>query len=418
MRLVKGQMLTLSQQAVRGLMVAAQGLHECPPAHAPAPATKTAVRQMIQRLHGVQIDTISVVARSPYFVLWSRLGDYAPNWLDELLAEGALFEYWSRAATFLPIEEYPLYRRLMLDRLTWQQHQWQAWMDEHAVLVEMLLAHIRENGPARSAEFARAGGAQPGWWNWTDEKTALEGLWIRGDLMVANRLRFQRVYDLRERILPEWGDAHAPSLEAAYETFVLNTVKALGVTKAAWIADYFGLYKKGRQTKQGTQATIERLAQRGLLETVRVEGWDMPGYFHHEDRAAIEAAASGQIPISKTTLLSPFDPLVWDRTRAEELFNFTYRIECYTPAPKRIYGYFTLPILHRNALIGRLDPKAHRKAGIFEVKALHLEPGVVVDDALVAELSSALRACAAWHNTPRIIVRAATAPGLAERLSD
>jgi uncharacterized protein YcaQ len=128
--------------------------------------------------------------------------------------------------------------------------------------------------------------------------------------------------------------------------------------------------------------------------TVEVEGWNGPGYIHPGDRKRAEAAAKGEIPRSKTTFLSPFDPLVWDRKRALELFNFDYKIEVYTPAPKRKYGYFTLPILYNNALIGRIDPKAHRKEGIFEVKALHLEPGVLVDDALVAEVKSALRACA------------------------
>ena len=126
----------------------------------------------------------------------------------------------------------------------------------------------------------------------------------------------------------------------------------------------------------------------------------------------------GRIPRSKTTFLSPFDPLVWDRQRALDLFHFDYKIEVYTPAPRRKYGYFTLPILYNNALIGRIDPKAHRKEGIFEVKALHLEPGVVVDEALVAEVKAALQACAAWHKTPQVVVRYATKPGLAERLSD
>jgi uncharacterized protein len=404
-------MTTLSQDAVRGMMIAAQGLQQ-DDQRTPSPATKVDVRQMIQQMYALQIDTIHVVARSPYLVLWSRLGEYPQRWLDELLAEGALFEYWARAACFLPSEEYPLYRRLMLDGLTWNGKSWGVWLREHAELVDRLLAHIREHGPARSAEFARAGGAQAGWWNWTDEKTALEGLWMRGDVMVANRQNFQRVYDLRERILPDWDNANTPPVEAVYETFVLNTVKALGVTKAAWVADYFGLYKKV------AQAAIERLAQRGQLLTTPVEGWDMPGYFHPDHQEAIAAAARGQIPVSKTTLLSPFDPLVWDRARAQDLFNFTYRIECYTPAPKRIYGYFTLPILYNNALIGRLDPKAHRREGIFEVKALHLEPGVVVVDALVAEMKCALHACAAWHKTPQVIVRAASVPGLAERLSD
>ena len=391
-------------------MIAAQGLQQR--LLSLAPATKADVLQLIQRLHGLQIDTIHVVARSPYLALWSRLGAYPQHWLDDLLAEGALFEYWSRAASFLPIEEYPLYRRLMLNRLTWHENRWRPWMEAHAELVDQLLAHIRAHGPVRSADFARAGGAPGGWWNWTDEKTALDGLWMRGDLMVANRQQFQRVYELRARVLPDWDDTRTPPLEAVYETFALNTVKALGVTKAAWVADYFGLSKKA------AQSAIERLAHRGQLHTVQVEGWQTPGYFHPDHREAIEAAANGQIPVSRTTLLSPFDPLVWDRARAQEVFDFTYRIECYTPAPKRIYGYFTLPILYNNALIGRLDPKAHRKEGVFEVKALHLEQGVIVDDALVAEVRSALRACAAWHETPQVIVRAATEPGLAERLSD
>jgi uncharacterized protein YcaQ len=402
-------MQTLSQAAVRGLMVAAQGLQQC--STPPAPATRDDLRQMIRRLHGVQIDTIHVVARSPYLVLWSRLGDYPQRWLDELLAEGALFEYWARAASFLPIEDYPLYRRLMLERLTWHESRWRPWMDEHAALVEQVVARIREHGPVRAADLARPRAAPAGWWNWTDEKTALDGLWMRGDLMIASRQRFQRVYDLRERILPEWDDGRAPSLAAVHETFVLHTVKALGVAKATWVDDYFGL------SRRAAQAALARLAERGALVAVRVEGWETPGYYHPEQRKAVAAAAIGQIPVSRTTLLSPFDPLVCDRERAQELFDFAYRIECYTPAPRRIYGYFTLPILHRNALIGRLDPKAHRKEGVFEVKALHLEPGVVVDDALVDALRGALHACAVWHETPRVVVRAATAPGLAARLS-
>jgi uncharacterized protein YcaQ len=401
-------MKPLSQDAVRGLMIAAQGLQQRPS----SPATKADVRQMIRQMQVLQIDTIHVVARSPYLVLWSRLGDYPQHWLDELLAEGALFEYWSHAACFLPIEDYPLYRRFMQNQITSNEDRWQAWMDDHAELVDKVLAHVRENGSARSADFERTGGRLAGWWNRKDEKTVLEGLWMRGDLMIAKRHNFQRIYDLRERILPDWEDARTPSLEAVHETFVLNTVKALSVTKAAWIADYFRMYKKE------AQSVIEKLTNSGQLQTVQIEGWDVPGYFHPDQQDALEAAANGQIPVSKTTLLSPFDPIVWDRARAQELFNFTYQIECYTPAPKRKYGYFTLPILYNNALIGRLDPKAHRKEGIFEVKALHLEPGVIVDDALVAAVKSTLQACAAWHKTPKVIVRDATEPGLAKRLSD
>ncbi len=401
-------MKTLSQDAVRGLMIAAQGLQQSPPAS----ATKADVRQIVRQMHVLQIDTIHVVARSPYLVLWSRLGDYNPRWLEDLLTEGALFEYWSHAACFLPVEDYPLYRRFMLNRMTWNEKGWQRWLLEHDELVKKLLAHIRENGPVRSSDFQRTDGQKAGWWNWKEEKTALEGLWLKGELMVKQRHNFQRIYDLRERVLPDWDDSQTPSLDAIHETFVLNTVKALGVTKAAWIADYF------RMSKKDAQSVIEKLAKRGEIQPVQVEGWNVPGYFHPDQRAAIEAAAGGEVPTSRTTLLSPFDPLVWDRGRALDLFSFDYKIEVYTPAPKRKYGYFTLPILYNNRLIGRLDPKAHRKEGIFEVKAVHLEPGVVVDDALISALKSTLKACAAWHKTPQVVVRDAAEPGLAQRLSD
>lgn len=404
-------MKKLSQDAVRGLMVAAQGLQQC----SSSPATKVDVLQMIRQMQVLQIDTIHVVARSPYLVLWSRLGDFEPGWLDELLAEGNLFEYWAHAMCFIPSEDYPLYRRRMLDAI--QKELWPVkwaakWLQEHSTAVERVRTHLHENGAVRSAEFENKDHIAGGWWNWKEEKDALASLHLIGEVMIARRQHFQRVYELRERILPDWDDGLAPPLEAVLETFVLNSVKALGVTKAAWIADYFRLPKKV------AQPVINTLAKGGHLRAVEVEGWNVPGYFHPDYQDAIDAAAQGQIPISRTTLLSPFDPMVWDRARAQDLFNFTYQIECYTPAPKRIYGYFTLPILYQNRLIGRLDPKAHRKEGVFEVKALHLEPGVVIDDALVDELQSALHACAAWHKTPQVIVREATEPGLAERLSD
>lgn len=398
-------MKTLSQEAVRGLIIAAQGLHNDPQPS----ASKKAVRSIIRQMHVLQIDTIHVVARSPYLVLWSRLGDYQPRWLDDLLAEGRLFEYWSHAACFLPIEDYPLYHAgsWIVDR-----NKPRKWLDEHPAVTETVLNHIRANGGARSSDFERTDGQKGGWWNWKEEKIALEYLFYAGDLMVRKRHNFQRIYDLRERVLPDYDKLPDVSRTEAHDQFVLNTVQALGVTKAEWIADYF------RLKKAEVNAAVKRLEKQDRLLTVAVEGWQTPGYFHPDNRKGVEAAARGNIPRSKTTFLSPFDPLVWDRRRALELFNFDYKIEVYTPAPKRKYGYFTLPILYNNALIGRLDPKAHRKEGIFEVRALHLEPGVVVDDALVTEVKSALQACAAWHKTPQVIVREASEPGLAQRLSD
>src|SRR5688572_5366410 len=398
-------MKTLSLDAVRGLMIAAQGLHDRPQPR----ATKKAVRSIIRQMHILQIDTINVIARSPYLVLWSRLGDYNPRWLEDLLAEGALFEYWSHAACFLPIEEYPLYRHLYS---SWVGGRARKWLNEHATVAKTVLDHIRAHGEARSSDFERTGGQKTKWFDWKDEKIALEYLFLSGELMVRKRHNFQRIYDLRERVLPGSDELDEISPADAHDQFVLNTIQALGVTKAEWIADYFRLYKAD------VNAALKRLEEQGRLTKVEVEGWNAPGYIHPANRKQVEAAAKGDIPRSKTTFLSPFDPLVWDRKRALDLFNFDYKIEVYTPAPKRRYGYFTLPILYNNALIGRIDPKAHRKEGIFEVRALHLEPGVVVDDALVAEVKAALQACAAWHKTPQVVVQYAAKPGLAKRLSD
>ena len=400
-------MKPLSLDAVRGLMIAAQGLHDRPQPR----ATKKAVRSIIRQMHILQIDTINVIARSPYLVLWSRLGDYNPRWLDDLLAEGALFEYWSHAACFLPIEDYPLYRHLHESWIGGRAHQ---WLDEHAAVSKRVLEHIRAHGEARSSDFERTDGQKGSWWNWKDEKIALEYLFYAGELMVRKRHNFQRIYDLRERVLADLGELDPISREDAHDQFILNTIQALGVTKAEWIPDYF------RLSKTEARAAFRRLEKQGRLMPVEVEGWQAPGYIHPANRKQVEAAAKGVIPRSKTTFLSPFDPLVWDRARALDLFGFDYKIEVYTPAPRRKYGYFTLPILYNNALIGRLDPKAHRKEGIFEVRALHFEPGVKVDEPLVTELKAALRACAEWHKTPKVIVRSAPAgkPGLAKRLSD
>lgn len=385
-------MLTLSQSAVRALLIAAQGLN-----HPPEQPTKADVLNSIRQMHVLQIDTINIVARSPYLVLWSRLGDYDPRWLEDLLAEGAIFEFWSHAACFLPIEDYPYYRRLMLDRRKdWLRSQ--EWLDNHATLIEGIMQQVK-TGAVRSSDFKRTDGKTGNWWNWKDEKVALEMLFNTGDLMIAKRHNFQRIYDLRERILPDWDDTQAPAYETVLDVFTLNAVKALGVTKAGWVTDYF------RMPKVETIRTLKALVDADRLYTVQVEGWNEPGYLHPDHLMLAQSAVDGKLPRSKTTLLSPFDPIVWDRVRALDLFRFDYKIECYTPAPKRKYGYFTLPILYNNALIGRLDPKAHRKEKIFEVKALHLEPDVEITDELIHELKAAIQACADWHKTPEVVVR-------------
>ncbi|MBZ0288420.1 MAG: winged helix DNA-binding domain-containing protein, partial [Anaerolineae bacterium] len=352
----KLRMPTLSLTEARAVLLAAQGLAQ----PRPQPATLKDVRATIRQMHVLQIDTIHVVARSPYLVLWSRLGDYNPQWLDDLLADGHLFEYWAHAACFLPIEDFALYRPHMIERGSDGDNHTNGWLRENEALAQQIMAHIRKHGAVRSADFQRTDGKSGTWWNWKDEKIALEMLFNIGELMVARRHNFQRVYDLRERVLPGWDDARIPSKDMITRTFILNTVKALGVARATWVADYFRLHKTR------VLPMLHKLVDEGALLVVNVEGWNVPLYAHPANRHLLENPPQAVT----TTLLSPFDPVVWDRTRAVELFDFDYRIECYTPAPKRKYGYFTLPVLHRGALIGRLDAKAHRKEGRFEVKSI------------------------------------------------
>ncbi len=399
--------MELGLDAARALLLAAQGLHEEPP----APATKEDALAAIRRMGLLQIDTISVVARSPYLVLWSRLGDYPTRWVDELLAEGALFEYWAHAACFLPIEDYGLYRRRMLDRADGDAYL-SGRDPEHAEAIRQVLARVRAGGPVRSAEFAREGGKGGGWWDWKPEKHALEHLFNAGILMIARREGFQRIYDLRERVLPGWDDAHTLSPEKARREWALKALRALGVAPAHWLRQYFpnGL------RQQGLGALLETLAEEDLIVRAAVEGWETPAYVHRDHLDLARQATSGDLRPSRTTLLSPFDPVVSDRARAQTLFGFEYRIETYTPSARRRYGYFSLPILHRGRLVGRLDPKAHRKEGVFEVRALHLEPGMPVTEELVAALADVLRACAAWHKTPQVVVRGSDPPELAPRL--
>lgn len=359
-------------------------------------AAKLDVLAAIRRMGMLQIDTISVVARSPYLVLWSRLGDYDPGWLDELLAEGRLFEYWAHEACFLPIEDYGLYRHRMLDPQAMGWKYCANWMRERADEVAALLAHVREKGPVRSSDFERSDGKGGGWWEWKPEKRTLEVLFTAGELMIARRHNFQRIYDLAERVHPSWHDGHLPPLEEVRRSFVLQAVRALGLARAAWIPDYH----RTRRPHPDPAA----LAEQGLLLRARVEGWRDPVYIHPDHAMLARQAEEGRLAPRLTTLLSPFDPIVWDRRRALELFGFDYRLECYTPAQKRRYGYFTLPILRRGALVGRVDAKAHRKAGEFELRSVHLEPGVRISERLVEDVAGAVQRCARWHGCSRVRV--------------
>lgn len=397
--------LNLTPAAARALHLAAQGMLQ--PRR--RKAAKADVVEAIRRMGVLQIDTISVVARSPYLVLWSRLGDYDPAWLEQHLAEGLLFEYWAHEACFVPIEDYGLYRHRMIDPAAMGWKYSETWMRERAGEVEQVLSHIRKHGPTRSSDFERTDGKAGGWWEWKPEKRSLEVLFTSGALMIARRHNFQRVYDLAERVHPAWDDSQMPPMPETRRQFALRAVKAIGACKAAWIPDY-------HRTRR-PHVDADALVDEGLLLRARVAGWDEPVYIHPDHGELAERAADGLLSPTVTTLLSPFDPIVWDRRRALELFNFDYRLECYTPADKRRYGYFTLPILRRGVLAGRIDAKAHRREGVFELKSVALEPGVRLSERFAADIAAAVLRCARWHACPAVRVSHAVPEGFGPMLA-
>lgn len=386
-------MPALSLSAARNLALSAQGLLQ-PPAHT---ACKADVLAAIRRIGALQIDTINVVARSPYLALWSRLGAYDPAWLNELLAEGALFEYWSHAASFLPIEDYPYYRRFILNGRHW--HRNKDWYPNHQEEVDAILTHVRQYGAVRSADFKRKDGKKGTWWDWKIEKDALEHWFTMGELMITRRDKFQRVYDLRERVLQGWDDSGVPTMEDTLCALTLKSIQCMGIARPAWVADYF------RLPKEVVKATLKDLERRDLIRAIEVEGWAEPALVSTEQTALVQAAMDGTLQATCTTLLPPFDSLIWDRARTRQLFNFDFALECYLPAPKRIYGYYLLSILHRGELVGRLDAKANRQEGRFEVRTLYLEPAVKVDDELINSIAETLCRCANWHKTPWVVVQ-------------
>ncbi|MEZ3498094.1 winged helix-turn-helix domain-containing protein [Pantoea sp. KPR_PJ] len=381
--------ISLSLQQARNLHLAAQGLLRTPSKR----ARYGDVLATVRRMSLLQIDTIHVVARSPYLVLFSRLGSYPQSWLEQALAQGELFEYWAHEACFIPREDYALLRHRMLapERLGWKYSA--EWMREHQQEIAALLQHIADNGPVRAADFASDRGQKAGWWAWKPHKRHLENLFSAGELMVSERRNFQRVYDLRTRVMPEWQDAlHALSEGEAQWQMLRNSARSLGIFRAAWLPDYY------RLKRVALKPFLENAQQAGDILPVEVAGLGEM-WLHRDLLPLIDTPLNA----THSAVLSPFDPVVWDRRRALELFNFDYRIECYTPEAKRKYGYFVLPVLHRGAIKARLDARMLRQAQQLVIKNFWLEPDVRVTAAFVKDIRQAISHFAAWQEAESVL---------------
>ncbi|HKN02384.1 MAG TPA: winged helix-turn-helix domain-containing protein [Buttiauxella sp.] len=382
----------LTLRAARNLHLAAQGLL-LKPRRNPKP---TDVIAAINRMSLLQIDTINIVARSPYLVLFSRLGHFPQTWLDDALLNGDLMEYWAHEACFLPRKDFSLIRHRMLnpEKMGWKYRP--EWMVEHAEEIEKLLTHIENNGPVRSADFEHPRKGTSGWWEWKPHKKHLEGLFTAGKVMVIERRNFQRVYDLTSRVMPDWNDElHLIHQHDAEQQMLENSARSLGIFRPEWLADYY------RLKNISIKPLLTQWQEKGRVIPVNVEGMGEL-WLHCDQFPLLAKAEQNTLRATHTAVLSPFDPIVWDRKRAEALFDFSYRLECYTPAEKRKYGYFVLPLLHRGALVGRVDAKMHRKSEELEIISLYLEDGPKPSQSLINGLHTAFTDFAYWQGARQI----------------
>ena len=377
---------SLSAAAARRIALAAQGFG------VPRPAT-IGTRQLnlaLQRLGVLQIDSVNVFERSHYLPLFARLGAYDKTLLDRLTlrAKAPYLEYWAHVATFVPREDWPLWRwRMAAMRQKYTRpHE---WVPHHPQMMQFVLDELRTYGPMAASDIEHDENVRRGpWWGLSDIKEALEYSFLFGDVVTAGRKGFERVYALPEQVLTgDLLDAEV-SIDDAQRELVRRAIRALGVGTAKDVADYYRLYV-------ATAARLlTELADAGEVQRVTVEGWKSPGYLATDARIPrrIEAAA----------LLSPFDPVVWERDRTERMFGFRYRIEIYTPAPQRIYGYYTLPALVDEQIVGRIDLKSDRQKGVLRVQSAWREP--TAPPGVEERLVPVLREIAGWQGLGDVVV--------------
>jgi uncharacterized protein YcaQ len=397
-----GAPIEMSAAEARGLVVAAQGLGRR------RPTGRVDARRLRREIDGVgllQLDSVNALCRSHYLPLFSRLGPYPRAALDRLAAHAdtaaapaaragrdrSLFEYWGHEASLLPVELHPLLRWRMARAGRLAEKPARVLAAEKPELLESVLRTVRERGPIRAADVATpVRRAENPWYNWSEGKIALDYLFFAGRVSTAHRVRFERRYDLPERVLPAAVlDAPTPADDEAQRHLLLIAAARLGVATEPDLGDYF------RLPRAESRARLAELVESGALTPARVEGWSAPAYL-----------AAGRLPTPERearALLSPFDPLVWSRPRTERIFGFRYRMEIYTPVAKRVHGYYVLPFLLGDDLVARIDVRSDRPAKVLRVLGAFAEPGV--DPGVVApELADELRLLAGWLELAHVSV--------------
>ncbi|MCE9623487.1 MAG: winged helix DNA-binding domain-containing protein [Actinomycetia bacterium] len=370
------QRLSLAQ--ARRIALAAQGFGDSRPT---GRVDRRHFRRALDRMGLIQIDSVNVLVRSQELPLFARLGPHPRTLISQATAAGELFEYWVHEASHVPTEAHHLHRWRMT-----REHKWERFWDlakRRPGFIEEVLQRIEIDGPIASGDLGERVGKKGQWWDWDDGKVALEHLFWTGEVTATRRpADFARLYDLSARVLPAEVLARpTPDENDARKQLLLLAARHHGVATFTDLTDYH------RQKNAPCKPLLDELVEDGALQQVQVEGWDKPAYLHPEAKLPrrIDACA----------FLSPFDPVCWNRDRTERLFGFHYRIEIYTPAPKRVYGYYVLPILWGDSLVGRLDLKADRANRTLLVQGAYAEPGVPTDE-LAPDVVRELRAMAGW----------------------
>jgi hypothetical protein len=375
--------ISLSLQHARRIALAAQGFGIGQPAR----PTGTHLRKTIDHLGLFQIDSVNVLTRAHYLPAFSRLGGYDRTLLERdawgPLRQRRMFEYWAHEASLLPLDLHPLLRWRMAraERGEIGYSGLKRFAGERRPEARAILDRIAAEGPMTAADFEH-GSSRSGWWEWSHTKHALEWLFWAGKITTATRRgSFARVYDLPERVLPgAILDLPTPDAASAQRALIERSARALGVATAADLRDYF------RLKPEEANHAIAALVEEGTLVPVRVEGWNQKAWRHRDARLPRR--------VRGTALLAPFDPLIWERSRAERLFGFRYRIEIYVPQDRRTHGYYVLPFLMDEALVARVDLKADRQAGVLLAHRITLEPGAPPET--MERLTIELDAMASW----------------------
>lgn len=381
----------LSLHMARRVALAAQGFAEPRPT---GPIDRRHLNRVLARLGLLQIDSVSAVVRAHYMPLFSRLGPYPMSLIDDAASgrKRRLFEYWAHEASFLPLETWPLLQwRMERARANDESEIYKGlarWARENGKLIDAIYDEVSSRGPIAASHIEGAKG-KGGWWGWSDEKHAFEWLFWAGRITTHSRRGFERLYDLPERVIPkDIFNAPPPKPEDAHRELLRMSAKALGVATYGDLRDYY------RLSPGDVKGRLEELVEEGELLPVKVEGWKQPAYLHTGARMPRKVHARA--------LLAPFDPLVFERSRAERLFDFFYRIEIYTPAEKRQYGYYVLPFLLGDTIVARADVKADRPAGVLRVLATYAQPGAPPETA--TELLEEFRLMQSWLGLERMEV--------------